>query len=352
MYMRKTATFLFFLGIISMPLSTHAQSAPQSGAAITASPGTVAVGQNITVSFTNGAPSADFMGTIIMSNTETGSTLIRTSMHGSSGTYPARYPGTYVFTYYLIGSVTPLATSNLVTVTSGASSTPQPPTTPIPPLSPMPSPTAPSAGAAITATPGAVTVGQNITVSFTSGAPSSDFIGTIVMMNTETGTALFRQSMYGSTGTYPAHYPGTYVFSYYVIGSVTPVANSNVVTVTAPASVTVPQPPVTSTTTTPVPGYALSVSPLVAAVNDPITVRYSGPSSFWDIFNSIILVDATGRTVFTQFIGTSDSGTIPFRIATPGTYTFKYRVASLLDSAIVAKSGPVVIEPTIRPHLN
>jgi hypothetical protein len=27
-------------------------------------------------------------------------------------------------------------------------------------------------------------------------------------------------------------------------------------------------------------------------------------------------------------------------------------VASLLDSAIVAKSGPVVIEPTIRPHLN
>lgn len=353
--MRRAGIFLFFLSVICMPLSTHAQSAPQSGATITATPGTVSVGQNITVSFTNGAPSADFIGTIVMTNTQNGTDIIRQSMYGSSGTYVARYPGTYVFNYYLIGSATALASSNLVTVTSGAPptstspTTPTPPSspppTPAPPVTPTPSPTAPAPGATISAMPSTVAVGQNITVSFTSGAPSADFIGTIVMKNTANDTTIIRQSMYGSSGTYLARYPGTYIFSYFLVGSATPVASSNVVTVTAPT--TSAQPPTTSTTP-PASGYALSVSPLVAEVNDPITVTYSGPSSFWDIFNAIVLVDGSGRTVSTEFIGDSDSGTATFRIATPGTYTFEYRMQSILDSSIVATSQPVVITPS-RP---
>src|SRR3989344_3712510 len=125
------------------PLSVSAQA---NTIAIAASPGTVEIGEPITVVFTSGAPAAvNSSDMVLMVDEATDTVVAQKSIGLAPVTFISRLPGTYVFKYRPNTAGFPvLATSNRVTVT-------------------LPNP----GNVQLSASPALVEIGQPINVNFT-----------------------------------------------------------------------------------------------------------------------------------------------------------------------------------------
>lgn len=87
----------------------------------------------------------------------------------------------------------------------------------------------------------------------------------------------------------------------------------------------------------------VSVQVSSVEIGQPITVTYSVATTSFRTNDRIIMVnEVTGRTISTQYVGSTKSGVKTFSTKIPGTYVFKYQ-ANILKSPIFGTSDSVLV---------
>jgi acyl-CoA thioesterase-1 len=307
--MKPLLSIGFFLFTLIMPSVAGAQSADVS---LTVTPATVAIGQEIRVSYNIATSSFRTSDDIIMVNAQTRrlvtSQNIGTAKTGQK-TFTTRIPGTYYFQYRANLSRFPIfATSSNVVVA-------------------LPNPSL------YTLTPSATTLNSGEPLVVTYNAPVYAFASgdDISVIDVATDRQVATQSVGTSpsgTKTFIIRNPGTYRVEYKVSITGSPVIKS-----TGPITVRIPDASL----------YTLSVAATTLNSGEPLVVTFSAPAYASQSGDDIRIIDvATGRQVATQSVGTSPSGTKTFIIRNPGAYRVEYKLA-FAGTPVIRTAGPVTV---------